>query len=81
MMPQTLEPVMGGREGPEVAGFLERNLRGRVKRESDWEGGSKCKMFDQNFKCKIFCINFLRLIWLIENILPLTKYFTAKQTS
>ena len=26
----TLELVMGGREGPEVARFLERNLRGRV---------------------------------------------------
>ena len=45
MVPQTLEPVMGGREGPEVAGFLERNLRGRVKRESDCgrEGGKKKK--------------------------------------
>ena len=45
MVPQTLEPVMDGREGPEVAGFLERNLRGRVKRESDCgrEGGREGK--------------------------------------
>ena len=45
-----------------------------------YKGASKCKMFYQNFKCKIFYINLLILIWLTENILLLTKYFTAKQT-
>ena len=58
---------MDGREGPEVAGFLERNLRGRVKRESDCgrEGGKKkkkVKCFTKNFKRKYFFINLLRLI-------------------
>ena len=38
-------------------------------------------MFSQNFKCKIFYINFLRLIWLTENILLLIKYFTAKKNT
>jgi len=43
-------------------------------------------MFSQNFKCKIFYINLLRLIWLTENILlqnkhyKIGKYFTLKQT-
>ena len=46
---------MGGREGPEVAGFLERNLRGRVKRESDWEGGSdKCRGVREGANVKCF---------------------------
>ena len=55
---------MGGREGPEVAGFLERNLRGRVKRESDCgrEGGKKkkrkVKCFTKNFKRKFFFYKF-----------------------
>ena len=61
---------MSGREGPEVAGFLERNLRGRVKRESDCgrEGGREgkkkknVKCFTKNFKRKYFFINLLRLI-------------------
>ena len=48
---------------------------------SGYERVSKCKMFYQNFKCKIFYINLPKLIWLTENILLLTKYFTAKQTS
>ena len=55
MVPQTLEPVMGGREGLEVTGFLERNLRGRVKRESDREGGSdKCKGVREGANVKCF---------------------------
>ena len=36
-------------------------------------------MFYQNFKCKIFYINLVRLILLIENVLLLIKYFIAKQ--
>ena len=31
-------------------------------------------MFYQNFKCKIFYINLLRLIWLTENILLQNKH-------
>ena len=35
---------------------------------------SKCKMFYQNFKRKIFYTNLPRLIWLIENILLQNKH-------
>ena len=65
---------------------MERNLRGRESvrgwelKGMGWVGESKHKMFYQNFKCKKFYTNLPKLIWLTENILLLTKYFTAKQT-
>ena len=91
-MPQTLEPMMGGKEGLEVAGSFGERERER-ERERDFKHESYCgsdkyrgvrkRANVQCFTkilCKIFYVNLLRLICLTKNTLLLTKYFTAKQT-
>ena len=81
MVPQTLEPETSGRGDWRWLGFLERYTRGRVlarKCGSDKYRDVKDCANIKFFPCKIFYINFLRLIWLTENNLLLTKYFIAK---
>ena len=77
-----VEPVIGRIEGSWCVEFWREYWESmRVKeigRVSGLRECTKCKMFYQYFKRKIFYTNLPWLFWFIENILPLTKYFTTK---